>query len=362
MAPPHKDEEERWSQLQMNVMEMILKHLTIADHIRVGVVCKSWWSTTSTIDFLPDSRAPWLVVSPSSPALRRWSLCPVSNGRRSLGMEMPEEFQSQWCCRSSKGWLTFSHNPPEVFLGSKARLLNPITGATLDISPCSHHIDKSIVSTSPLATDCLFITLGNRFLEPYKSVTVHNLRSHTFKTLEIDDEPMDIMFHHGRLYVLTDSAKIKVYMFKPRHKASVIPIPFLNRGEGDRHSSSFQGRLVGSDGDVFVVYYNTDPRSELQQLKVFKVRKWGLWLRAVKVNSLGVRTFFIGDFSEGVSVSNMKSSLESELIKSNCIYYRRSVKDNLRRYCMQTGRTFQVAGLEVADDLLGWFAPMSRTD
>ncbi|URE30028.1 hypothetical protein MUK42_12980 [Musa troglodytarum] len=347
----------------MNVMEMILKHLTIVDHIRVGAVCKSWWSTNSTINFLPDSRAPWLVVSPSSPAPRRWSLCPISNGRRSFGMEIPEAFQSQWCCGSSKGWLTFSHNPPEVFLGSKAHLLNPITGATLDIYPCSHHIVKSIISTSPLAEDCLFITLGYRFLESYKSVNVHKLRHHSIKTLEIDDQPTDIMFHRGRLYVLTDSAKIKVYTFKPHHhKVLVIPIPFLNR-EGDRHSSSFEGRLVGSDGDVFVVYYNTDLRSELQQLKVFKVRKErGLRRRVVEVNSLGGCTFFIGGFSEGVSVSNMKSSLESELIKSDCIYYRRRVKDNLRRYCMQTGRTVQVAGLEVAGDLLGWFTPKSRTD
>ncbi|CAL9129538.1 unnamed protein product [Musa textilis] len=361
MAPPHKGEEERWSQLHANVMKLILNHLTIVDHIRIGAVCKSWLSTTSTINFLFDSRAPWVVVSPGRPAPRRWSLCTISNGQRSLCLEIPEEFQSQWCCGSSKGWLTFSYNPPEVLFGSKARLLNPVTGDTLDISPCVHRPVKGIISTSPLATDCLFITLGYEFFDLYKTVTVHNLGNHMFERLEIDD-PMDIMFHHGSLYVLTDSAKLNVYMFEPCHKVLVIPVPSLFR-KGDHHPGSYQGRLVGADGDIFIVYYSTDgSRSEPQQLKVFKVRERGLRRRVVEVNSLGGRTFFIGGFSEGVSVSNMKSSLESELIKSDCIYYRRRVKDNLRRYCMQTGRTVQVAGLEVAGDLLGWFTPKSRTD
>ncbi|XP_065023276.1 uncharacterized protein LOC135649095 [Musa acuminata AAA Group] len=360
MAPPHKGEEERWSQLHTDVMKLILKHLTIVDHIRIGTVCKSWLSTTSTINFLFDSRAPWLVVSPGHPAPRRWSLCTISNGRRSLCLEIPEEFRSQWCCGSSKGWLTFSYNPPEVLFGSKARLLNPITGDTVDISPCVHRLVKCIISTSPLAAGCLFITLGSEFFDSYRSVTVHKPGNHTFERLEIDD-PMDIMFHRGRLYVLTDSAELIVYMFEPCRKASVISVPSLFR-KGDHHPGPFQGRLVGSDGDIFIVYYNTDPRSEPQRLKVFKVWEGRLWRQVVEVNSLGGRTFFIGGFSEGVSVSNMESSLESELIKSDCVYYRRRVKDNLRRYCMQTGRTFQVAGLEVAGDLLGWFTPKWRTD
>ncbi|RWW64289.1 hypothetical protein BHE74_00028485 [Ensete ventricosum] len=362
MAPPHKGEEERWSQLQMDVMELILNHLTIVDHIRVGAVCRSWLSsTTSMINFLPASRTPWLVVSsPGRPAPRRWSLCTVSGGRRSLCLEIPEEFQSQWCCGSSKGWLTFSYNPPEVIFGSTARLLNPITGDTLDVSPCVHRIVKGIISTSPLATDGLFVTLGYEFLDSDKSVTVHKPGNHTFERLEIDD-PIDIMFHHGSLYVLTDSAEIKVYMFEPYRKVSVGPVPSLFT-KGDHRPGSFQGRLVGSDGDIFIVYYNTDPRSDLQRLKVFKVRECGLWRQVVEVNSLGGRTFFVGGFSEGVAVSDMKSSLESELIKPNCIYYRRRVKDNLRRYCMQTGRTFQVPGLEVTGDLLAWFTPKLTTD
>ncbi|KAJ8460189.1 hypothetical protein OPV22_033115 [Ensete ventricosum] len=145
-------------------------------------------------------------------------------------------------------------------------------------------------------------------------------------------------------------------------KVSVIPIPFQDREGGDRLSSSFQGKLVGSDGDIFVVYYNTDWKSTAATAEGFQGEEMGTVASRSECEQLG-RSYLIHRWlpGRGVSVSEMKPALESELQKADCIYYRRHIKDNLRRYCMQTGRTIEVAGLNMASDLVGWFTPETRT-
>ncbi|RWV96525.1 hypothetical protein GW17_00040739 [Ensete ventricosum] len=145
-------------------------------------------------------------------------------------------------------------------------------------------------------------------------------------------------------------------------KVLVIPIPFQDREGGDRLSSSFQGKLVGSDGDIFVVYYNTDWKSTAATAEGFQGEEMGTVASRSECEQLG-RSYLIHRWlpGRGVSVSEMKPALESELQKADCIYYRRHIKDNLRRYCMQTGRTIEVAGLNMATDLVGWFTPETRT-
>ncbi|RRT48590.1 hypothetical protein B296_00017992 [Ensete ventricosum] len=160
-----------------------------------------------------------------------------------------------------------------------------------------------------------------------------------------------------------DVGNIYVYRFKPYQKVVlVIPIPFQDREGGDRLSSSFQGKLVGSDGDVFVVYYNTDWKSTAATAEGFQGEEVGTVASRSECEQLG-RSYLIHRSlpGRGVSVSEMKPALESELQKADCIYYRRHIKDNLRRYCMQTGRPIEVAGLNMASDLVGWFTPETRT-
>ncbi|CAL9760893.1 unnamed protein product [Musa acuminata subsp. burmannicoides] len=352
MTPPLTSEGERasWARLNMDVMEMILEHLTIVDHVRFSNVCKSWRSTT--IISLHALRAPWLLVTVDQSPLS-WGLYTTSNGRRNLVLEIPKEFQSQYCCGSSKGWLIFVPKPPIRFRGYTVHLLNPITGTMIKFYPFMHFIVKGVISTSPLASDFLFAILGSHCMEENISVFLYEPGYQSCQDLEIDD-PMDIMFHHGRLYVLTGKAKIMVYAFKPHWKVSIIPIPSLF-GKEDRRPSSCNGRLVGSNDDIFVVSYDTK-LGEQQQLKVFKVRERGLRHHVVEVDSLGGHTFFICSFSEGVSVSKTKSSSKSELMKPDCIYYL-SLEDNLRRYCMKRRHTFRVAGWDASGDILEWFTP-----
>ncbi|CAL9168133.1 unnamed protein product [Musa hybrid cultivar] len=358
MAPPptgEGEEESCWSQLPIDEMEKILKRLTVVDQIRVAAVCKSWQAAVSFLH--APSPPPWLLVYPGLPDPRRWGLCTAFAGRRSLGLEIPKELQRQWCCGSSKGWILFLRTTAEMLSGYQASLLNPITRVMVHFGPCVNRVVKGIISASPLTTGFILATLGYNLVDSYRCVTVYRAWQLTYEELEVDD-PMDILFHHGRLYILTGSAEIVVYMFKPHPVvSSIIPIPSLV-GEDERRRRSRKGRLVGSNDDVFIVFYTTKLRSELQQLKVFKVKE-GLRHRhrVVEVNSLGGRTFFIGGFSEGLSVSMTKSSSKSESMKPDCIYYRKRVEDNLKGYCMQTGRSFQVAGLDVAGDLLSWFTP-----
>ncbi|RZS28421.1 hypothetical protein BHM03_00062022 [Ensete ventricosum] len=77
-----------------------------------------------------------------------------------------------------------------------------------------------------------------------------------------------------------------------RKKVSVIPIPFQDREGGDRLSSSFQGKLVGSDGDVFVVYYNTDWKSTAATAEGFQGEEVGTVASRSECEQLG-RSYLI---------------------------------------------------------------------
>ncbi|CAL9168150.1 unnamed protein product [Musa hybrid cultivar] len=362
MAPPplasdEEDERARWCGLNMDMMEMILKHLPIADHISASVVCKSWRLATSDI-ILPALRAPWLLGSAMDSASLNWGFYASSNGGRSLGLEIPKEFRSQWCCGSSKGWLMHLRKPRRRFQEFEARLLNPITGATVELPSFPPTIIKSIISTSPFATDFTLAALCFELTNFDKYVIVYRPGHPRGKKLLIDDA-IDIVFHHGRLYVLTDSAEIWVCAFDPRWRVSFQCIPTLFEEE-DRHPGSYWAKLVGSNDGVFVVHCSTTTGVEGQQLKVFEVKEWGLRRRrrrVVEVNSLGGRTFFIGPFSDGVAIYKMKSSSNLDIIKPDHIYYLAGSDYRLWAHCMQKGRSFRVEGFKLVDHIVEWFIP-----
>ncbi|CAL9129534.1 unnamed protein product [Musa textilis] len=122
----------------------------------------------------------------------------------------------------------FIPKPPTHFRGYKVHLLNPITDTMINFYPFMHFIIKGVISTSPLASDFLFAILGYHCMEKNISVFLYEQGYPSCQDLKIDD-PMDIMFHHGRLYVLTGTAKIMVYAFKPHWTVSIISVPYLEK-------------------------------------------------------------------------------------------------------------------------------------
>ncbi|URE26198.1 hypothetical protein MUK42_12979 [Musa troglodytarum] len=358
MAPPfaggEEDEEARWCGLSTDMMEMILKHLPIADHISVSIACKSWRLATSDI-ILPALRAPWLLGSPMASTSLSWGFYTSSNGGQSLGLEIPTEFQRQWCCGSSKGWLMHLREPRNHSQYYEAHLLNPITGATVELPPFPPTVIKGVISTSPFATDFMLAALCFESTNFDKYVIVYQPRHPRRKKILIDNA-MDIMFHHGRLYILTDLAELLVGVFDPRWKVSFKSIPTLFEEEG-RHPDTYWGKLVESNDGVFVVYCTITTGAERQQLKVFKIKEWGRHHRIVEVKSLGDRTFFVGPFSDGVSISKMKSSSKLNIIKPDHIYYITGSEYSLWAHCMQKRHTFRVEEFKMTGNILEWFIP-----
>ncbi|RZR94237.1 hypothetical protein BHM03_00022899 [Ensete ventricosum] len=358
LAGGEEDEQSSWDGLNTDMMEMILKHLPIADRISVSAVCKSWRLATSDI-ILPALRAPWLLGSAMDSASLSWGFYTSSNGGRSLGLEIPKEFRSHWCCGSSKGWLMLLREPRQHSPECEAHLLNPVTGATVELPPFPPTTIKGVISTSPFAADFMLAALCFEVSNLDKFVIAYRPMQPWRKKILIDDA-VDIVFHHGRLYVLTSSADIWVCVFDPSWKVSFGYIPSLFQEEDGGHHGSCWGKLVGSNDGIFLVDCSTTTEAgvERQDLKVFKVKEWGRRRRAVEVNSLGGRTFFIGPFSDGVAISSkMKPSSKLDIIKPDHIYYLSRTDYSLRAHSMQKRSTFRVAGFKVEGHILEWFIP-----
>ncbi|XP_038974498.1 putative F-box protein At2g33200 [Phoenix dactylifera] len=119
----------RWSDLSVDVLELILRRLGPVDHLRFGETCRSWRSARSlhrTRLDLPTPQLPWLLSGPTSFLSKGYRLkfFSPSDGRRytiSIPKRTPRQY---WVPGSCANWLITD-------AGRDIFLVNPFTGVEL---------------------------------------------------------------------------------------------------------------------------------------------------------------------------------------------------------------------------------------
>ncbi|URE24020.1 hypothetical protein MUK42_03367 [Musa troglodytarum] len=333
------EEGERWCQLPLNLMEMLLECLSIPDRIRVAAVCEPWRSVASTLGFLEAARPPWLFVSTFYDW--SWSLQTIV-GEPVSDIKFLNNLQNEWLCGSSKGWLLISrreHNRGCLHVC----LLNPITGAKVELFTCFTNIANGVLSASPLTRDYMFAAIGCTKYHDRMVVMVRTTMG-DYRTLEAS-KPTDIYFHGGRLYVLTQSWEVIVHEFDP----DPVMLLTIRLPLGEEYDCWYDGQLAELNGDVLIVAYGLHPRQEYD-IKVFKLPEMADG-PVVQVNSLGGSTLFISQFSEAVSVKR-------SAFGADCIYgFAKCFMETMMAYSMKDEGMFELAGIDLGHQMFAWFTP-----
>lgn len=110
-----------WQSPPEDIMEKILKDVSLGNQIRSSIVCKSWMSVV--IRIAPRVQFPWLVLPPTNPNCLSFSS--LSEGKV-FNLKLPKAARGSRLVGSSKGWLIMVKGKE---LNSEIFLLDPISGA-----------------------------------------------------------------------------------------------------------------------------------------------------------------------------------------------------------------------------------------
>ncbi|PRQ22839.1 hypothetical protein RchiOBHm_Chr6g0254611 [Rosa chinensis] len=122
-----------WQPPPPDIMEQVLPRVRVSDQIRLSIACKSWMSIVMRRDIRSASHEfPWLLLPQTPHCSNKYvSFASVSEGRV-VKLKLPKQVRGWWIFGSSKGWLIMIK---ERGLNSKMCLLNPISGALLQLPP-----------------------------------------------------------------------------------------------------------------------------------------------------------------------------------------------------------------------------------
>ncbi|THU48236.1 hypothetical protein C4D60_Mb09t24100 [Musa balbisiana] len=159
--------------------------------------------------------------------------------------------------------------------------------------------------------------------------------------------PMNIYFHSGRLYVLTQSWDVIVYEFDP-DPVMLLSIRIPLRKEYD---CWYDGQLAELNDDILIIAYGLHLCQEFD-IKVYKLPEMADD-PVVQVNSLGGSTLLISQFSEAVST-------KGSAFRADCIYgFSKCFLKTMMAYSMEDEGMFELAGIDLRYQMLAWFTPDS---
>ncbi|KAJ4797305.1 F-box protein family-like [Rhynchospora pubera] len=135
----------QWTDLPIEMVELLFQRLSLVDCLRVSTLCKAWASTSQSI---PEENAwPWLMHSPDVFNGKCKFFDPVCGKEYSLEMDVLFTNQQIAFHSSRDGWVVMSEGDEAIYV------LNPLTKEMIELPgldcPCYNCISFTGVPTSP---------------------------------------------------------------------------------------------------------------------------------------------------------------------------------------------------------------------
>ncbi|XP_048334088.1 putative F-box protein At4g22660 isoform X2 [Ziziphus jujuba] len=293
-----------WSELQMELLDLIIKRLdAIVDIIRFKAVCSKWYRAAQLY-----MTSPLLMLPSDKKEADDCRFFSVAENKIYKINNVFEGFHGAWCVGSSHGWLVILDKE------TKPHLLNPFSGAKVQLPfintllPYQElHLGKSF---------CIVVIYGLSsqrlaFCMPGDS---------TWTRFGGDDhEYLDIICHNGMLYSLSSKGLIEIWDFhgpSPKKvfvfELSTTVCQFLEAQTRFLDKIAF---LIESKGDLLFVLMLQSER----EFAIYKLDYSGkIW---IPVETLRDQALFISE-NECMSVSTRNFPK----LRENSIYFINSVK------------------------------------
>ncbi|KVI12031.1 F-box domain, cyclin-like protein [Cynara cardunculus var. scolymus] len=249
-------EQEAWSVLPVELLELIISRLTLKDNIRTSAVCKRWLSVALSVRKV--NKPPWLMYFPKLGHLFEFY---DPSQRKTYSVELPELHGCR-ICYNKDGWLLLYKPRTQRVL-----FFNPFTREMIKLPRFEMTYQIVAFSTSPKSPNCILFTV--KHVSPtvvaistchpgaaeWTTVNYHN------RLPFVSSIWNKLVFCNGLFYCLSLTGWLGVYD-PQEHTWSIRIVPPPRCPDNFFVKNWWKGKFMAEHkGDVFVIYtcYSENP-------------------------------------------------------------------------------------------------------
>ncbi|KAA8516725.1 hypothetical protein F0562_016769 [Nyssa sinensis] len=250
------DEQQTWSELPIELLELIVSRLTLKENICASAVCKRWLSVAISVRVV--NQPPWIMYFPKSGDFYEFY---DPSQRKTYSIEFPELLGCR-VCYTKDGWLLlYRPRTDSVFF------FNPFTRELIRLPRFEMTYQIAAFSSAPTSPGCIAFTV--KHISPtvvaistchpgameWTTVNYHN------RLPFVSSIWNKVVFCNGLFYCLSLTGWLGV--FDPQEHTWIIrAVPPPKCPENFFAKNWWKGKFMAEHkGDIFVIYtcYNENP-------------------------------------------------------------------------------------------------------
>ncbi|KAH1039794.1 hypothetical protein J1N35_041537 [Gossypium stocksii] len=250
-----------WSDLPLELLELILSNLTFEDNVRASVVCKRWHKVAISVRVM--NQSPWLMYIPKSGCLYEFY---DPSERKIHSLELPE-LRGCRVCYTKQGWLLLYRRRNHLVF-----FFNPFTRETINLPSYELAYEIMAFSCAPTSTNCVVFSIKHVHPTVVAISTCHpgasewtivNHRNRLPFVSSIWDKPV---FCSGLFYCLSLTGWLGVYD-PVRRYWKVLAVPPPRCPENFFIKNWWKGKFMTEhNGDLLVVYTSQNKNPMIYKL------------------------------------------------------------------------------------------------
>jgi hypothetical protein len=292
-----------WSDLPVNVLDVIAARLDALDQIYFRAVCKNWGQTRR---FPVNKTLPWLLEHGWGFDENVYSVCsfhrPSANPSHVPYSKIErEEFKvlhGAAICASKFGWLLLQKSSLSFFY-------NPYTKSIIKLPDLNLSFNRTTFSSVPTSPDCFCFAIQSSKNDHRIYLSICHPGDREWSTLILDGfrrAVEDVVYSNGTFYCVFTRGALGAFRVADQHWSLLT-----NRKQIDRALFQSRAHMVASNGELWLVCPS-------KGFEVFRF-DWSV-MTWVQANTLGSQALFLGCTSLSVSAEGETSGFAER------IYYR----------------------------------------
>lgn len=298
-----------WSDLPINVLDIIARRLDALDQIYLRAVCKNWGQTRR---FPVGKTLPWLMGHSwafdenvySVCSFYRPSLKPSHVPHSKFEREEFKVLHGASICASKFGWLLLQKSSSSFFY-------NPYTKSIIKLPDLELSFNRTTFSSVPTSPECFCFAIQSSKSDNNIYLSICHPGDREWSTLILDGfrkAVEDVVYSNGTFYCVFTRGALGAFRVSDRHWSLLTNRKPLSR-------VLFQSRrahMVDSNAELWLVC----PKG----FEVFRF-DWSV-MTWVKENALGRQALFLGCTSLSVLAEGETSGFAERIYYHNGIYSR----------------------------------------
>jgi hypothetical protein len=279
----------QWSDIPLDVLNIIAEQLDVVDQIYLRAVCKNWRQIQIV---RPNKKLPWLMGLSWAFDENVYSVCsfyrPSANQsyityNNIFEREEFKDLRGAAICASKYGWLLLQKSSLSFFY-------NPYTKSIIKLPDLDLSFNRTTFSSVPTSPDCFCCVIQSSKSNDKIYLSMCRPGDCQWSTLKLDGfrrAVVDVVYSNGTFYCVFSGGALGAFCVADRHWSLLT-----NRELISRDLFHSRAHMVESKGQLLLVCPS----------KFFEVFKFDCLAKTwLKINTLGCQALFLGCTSFSVS-------------------------------------------------------------